>query len=300
MAGDRKTLIIICGQTATGKSALGIKIARDIDGEVISADSMQVYRGLESLTFPPTKEEMAEIKHHFISFLDPKDSFDVATFVRLAYERAMDIWSRGKAVIIVGGTGFYIKSLMYGIFQEETRDESIRAALLARIEAGEDLYKELSKIDPLSARKIHPNDKRRILRALEVFYKTGKPISYWKNKPVYTLKDKCDFSRAVILYMEKAALIERIERRVTTIRGDTVERLEPILRQGLSKTARQVIGIRQVEGVLRGEISLKSAREQIVKETYQYARRQMIWFRNQPCGTRLVNLYNAEIFLKEN
>ncbi len=298
MAGDRKTLIIICGQTATGKSALAIKIARDIDGEVISADSMQVYRGLESLTFPPTEEEMSGIMHHFISFLDPRDSFDVAAFVRLAYERAMDIWSRGKAVVIAGGTGLYIKSLMYGIFQEETRDESIRATLFARLETGEDLYEELSRIDPLSAAKIHPNDKRRIVRALEVFYKTGRPLSYWKTRPAYALKDRPDFARAVILYMEKDTLIERIRKRIATIDKDVIDRLEPVLKQNLSRTARQVIGIRQIEEVLKGRLSLESAREQMVRETYQYARRQMIWFRNQPCGVKLANLYNAERFLE--
>ena len=296
MAGDRKTLIIICGQTATGKSALAIKIARHIDAEIISADSMQIYKGLEFLTFPPSKDEMQGVKHHFISFLEPTETFDVATFVKLAYEKAIEIWEKGKAVIIAGGTGLYIKSLMYGMFMEDSRDDAIRKELKGRFDKGEDLYSELVRIDPASAGKLHPNDRRRIIRALEVYYKTGMPISVLQKERKFALKDLAGFSRAIVLYLPKELLIERIRNRISFIGDRELDMLSAVLKKGISKTAEKVIGIRQLRGVLEGRLYLEEAKDEIAKETYRYARRQMIWFRNQPCGTFLTHFYDAGRF----
>ncbi len=281
MGKAQRKLIIICGQTATGKSDLAISIASQIGAEIISADSMQIYKGLEFLTFPPNEQERRTVPHYFVSFLDPIKDYNVAMFVKQAYPVAVDIWERDKSVVVVGGTGLYIKCLLEGIFFSDSTDKRLRQQLQLEAKKGCNLYEKLVKVDKESAEKIHPNDLRRIIRALEVFYTTGRPISYWKKRRQYGLMTLADSIVVFVLYAERKLLLERMKKRIAKITEKDLDSLSQILERGISITAEKVIGLKELKAVLEGKISLSKAKEDILKQTYQYARRQKIWFRHQ-------------------
>ncbi len=274
---SNNVLYAIVGQTATGKSDRAIEIARSFGTEVVSADSMQVYRGLEFLTFPPSQEEMKEVRHHFISFISPREEFNVARYLDLARPVVESLWKEGRPVVVVGGTGLYVKVLMEGLFPFAGEDPELRRSLLVR-DRGE-LYRELCRVDPVAGQKIHPNDLRRIVRALEVYYSTGRPISYWwqrREGGIGRLAKEIVFT---VHLAPREVLYRRIRARLDRLSEEDVERFKEISSQGLSKTARKVLGVEEMEAVLRGEMDLETAKDRLAHRTYQYARRQAIWFR---------------------
>lgn len=274
-------VVVITGPTATGKTELGVLLARRLDGEVVSADSMQVYKCMDVGTAKPTKAEMGGVPHHMIDLISPFEEYSVSRYVEDAAGVCEDILSRGKTPVIVGGTGLYIESLVSGWdFERRPGDMALRADLEARYDAlgGGRLLEELAETDPERAAKLHPNDKKRIVRALEIA-RTGGNISAHdletkKRPPRYE-------TRTIVLgYADRAVLYERIDRRVDKMmeRGLVAE-VEKLLRMGLTPrhTAMQAIGYKEICAALRGECALADAVETVKRESRRYAKRQVSW-----------------------
>ena len=277
MAVERK-LWVILGPTASGKSDLALAFARRIGGEILSADSMQVYRGMDVGTAKPSPAERAEVRHHLIDVVDPDQPFTVARFV----EMADDVIRTARVPLIVtGGTPLYYKALFEGIFGGPGADEDVRQRLRAL--PGQELHRRLTEIDPAAAARIHANDTKRLVRALEVFELTGQPISSLQT----------DWSRPaprhaatwIGLSWDKEALNRRINARVKQmIAAGWIEEVRTLLvRHGdLSHTAAEATGYRELIAHVRGELPLEEAVERIKIATRQLARRQMKWFRRFP------------------
>lgn len=275
-------LLVIVGPTAVGKTAIAIQLAQRLNGEIISADSMQVYRGMDIGTAKPTLEEQAGVPHHMIDIVDPGEAFTVADFQKMAREKIDEVSARGRLPILAGGTGLYVRAVIdpYNFIPADT-DWNLRARLRQQArEAGlESLYKWLSGVDPIAAQRIHPNDERRIIRALEVYQTTGHPLSFWEQhtdqSPRYDLL-------MVGLHRPRAELYERINRRVDLmLEQGLLEEASKLLEQGLDEKfiARQAIGYKEFFAYLRGEESLEEATEKLKQGTRRYAKRQLTWFR---------------------
>ncbi len=276
----RYKLIVIAGPTACGKTGFAVRLARKLDTEIISADSMQVYKWLEFVTFAPVDPEEKRI-HHLVSFLDPGEEYDAARFVSGATDIIQHLWGKNLPAIVCGGTGMYIKALLEGLFPIGS-DVRIKNSLLeqAAAEGLDFLYRKLMQIDPLACEKIHKNDKRRIVRALEVFYMTGRPISQWQAE-TKGLADIAEVDFVGLIPSNRGWLRERIARRIDeNITEASLDKLSDILPK-LGKTSSKAIGVKELSLVLRGELNLDAAKEMMKASTYQYARRQMIWFRAQ-------------------
>ncbi len=282
-AKDKKTkLVIIAGPTAVGKTTLSIDLAKEFDAEIINADSRQIYKKLNIGTAKPTPEEQAEVTHHLVDIINPDEQFNAARFAELAKEEISKIINKGKRVFVVGGTGLYIKALVHGLFPAPPGDPKIKEELLAEASSYglRSLYKKLKKIDPVSARKIHPNDKQRIIRALEVFYLTGKPISKFQEK--HKFRNKEFETLKIVLYRDRKELYERINKRVLSMvsRG-MVEEVKSLLEEGYNPDLNSMtsIGYQHVARYISGDISLKRAIELLQRDTRRYAKRQLTWFR---------------------
>lgn len=282
VGNSRPQILAIIGPTASGKSALAIELARTMRGaEILSVDSMQVYRGMNIGTAKPTDAERAEIRHHLIEIVDPDETFTVATFVELAEAVIRDAQARQVPLIVTGGTPLYFKSLFEGIFEGPGADESIRARL--GTEETADLHRRLQSIDPAAAERIHLNDRRRLIRALEVFELTGQPISsfqtHWKSQ------QQKFAARWIGLTWNREALNRRINTRVKQMIADGwVDETRALLEKygTLSQTAGEATGYAELLDHVAGRISLDDAIEQIKIATRQLARRQMKWFRRFP------------------
>lgn len=279
---DKKKVIVVVGATASGKTSLAVELALKLGGEIISADSMQIYKGMFIATAQPTQEEKKGVPHHLIAFLDPSETYSVAQFVVDAGKCIDDIIARGKVPVIAGGTGLYIDSLLGGIDFGEVPDNSeMRAKLRARLEAegAEKLLAELSRIDPETAETLHINNIGRIMRALEVYYLTGETISQQKIKsrekgtqydPLYIYID----------YKDRQILYDRIGKRVDImVNNGLLEEAERFISLGEETTAKQAIGYKELKPYFNGECSLEEALDNLKKETRHYAKRQMTWFR---------------------
>ncbi len=282
-------VLCVVGPTASGKTALAVSLAKALDGEVISCDSMQIYRELSVGTAKPTPAEMQGIPHHMLDFADPRHPFSCADYVTMATACAHDIASRGKLPIFAGGTGLYLDSTVKGTAFSDApdTDSTVRDALneeCAR-DGIDGIYARLNAVDPASAAAIHKNNTKRVLRALEIYLVTGKPKSVWDAEshnapPVF---DACYIG---LDYKNRAILHDRINRRVTLMLEegllDEVRRLydEGYLPDG--STAAQAIGYKEFLAHLRGEMSLDEAAEQLRAATRQYAKRQLTWFRRNP------------------
>lgn len=279
---EKTFVIAVAGPTASGKTELGVRLAEHYGGEVVSADSMQIYKKMNIATAKPTKEEMRGIPHHLIDFVEPTESYSVARYKTDAQNAIEDITSRGKVPIIVGGTGLYIDSLLENIeFFDAEVDESLRQKLYERAEAegAEKLYSELLEIDPKSAEKIHSNNIKKVIRALEIYYATGRKIS-----------EQVDLSRlsgtpyeCVIIGLtsnDRQYLYDRINRRVDKMLelGLLEEAKEFYSVYGV-KTANQAIGYKEILPYLKGEKSLEECVEHLKMQTRRYAKRQLTWFR---------------------
>lgn len=276
-------LIVICGPTASGKTALAIKAAQLTGGEIVNADSMQIYKHMNIGTAKPTSEELAAAKHHLIGFVDPLKSFSVAEYVPLAHETIAGITSRGKTAILCGGTGLYINSVVNDVeFGEETGDSKLREelAVLAQEKGAEHLLKILGEFDPVSAARLHPNNVRRIIRAIEFYKTTGKPISVHQEE-TKLIKSRYKPLMLMIDY-DREKLYERINLRVDIMMREGLEdEVKSLVKMGCKKNMQsmQGIGYKEVMEYLDGNMSLEECTELIKQSSRRYAKRQLTWFR---------------------
>ena len=277
-------LIVLSGPTASGKSALGVLLAETLGGEIISADSMQIYRRMDIGTAKPTAEETRGIAHHMIDVAEPEEDYSVARYVEEASACAEDILSRGKLPILVGGTGLYIDSLLSGrTFAGGPADPALRTELSERYDeiGAAGLLGELRKVDPERAAKLHPADKKRIVRALEVYILTGKTITQ-HDAETQAIPPRYDAVRIALDYLDRADLYARIDRRVDVMleRG-LVDEVRALLDAGVPRTctAMQAIGYKEIVRALDGGCSIEEAAEEIRRESRRYAKRQLTWLR---------------------
>lgn len=274
-------VVAVVGPTASGKSDLAVEICRRFNGEAVSADSMQIYKGLDISTAKPTEEEKKGIPHYMMDFLDTKESFSVAEYQAMAGECIKDIHSRGKLPVIVGGTGLYIDTLLNNVrLTEDSFDEALRAKLLKRVEEEgiDSLLTELEKIDPEYASKMHPNNVKRIVRALEVWYSSG-----------VTMTEQIENSKAEspyeVLYLgldakERDFLYNRINMRVDIMLANGLEEeARDYFAQPDMSTSSQAIGCKELKPYFNGEMTLSEAAENLKQATRRYAKRQLTWFR---------------------
>ncbi|MCS7020518.1 MAG: tRNA (adenosine(37)-N6)-dimethylallyltransferase MiaA [Gemmataceae bacterium] len=284
---------VLTGPTASGKSTLAIRLAELMDGEIIALDSMTVYRGMDIGTAKPSVAERARVPHHLIDVLDPWQGLSVAWWLQQAERACQEILARGRRPLLVGGTPFYLKVLFYGLFPGPPADEKLRRQLEA--EAAQQgraaLHARLAQVDPVTAARLHPNDLRRVVRALEVFLLTGQPISTWQttwDTPAFASQPRPPLRRlpAVVLTLPRDLLYRRIEQRIDQMLQsgwlDEVQRLRQ-LPHPLSREARQALGYRQILDYLEGRLpSWELTLERIRIQTRQFAKHQLTWFRHLP------------------
>lgn len=273
-------LIFLVGPTAIGKTGISFELAKFIECEIISCDSMQVYKGMNVGTSKPAKILLGSIPHHLIDVIEPSEEFSVALFRGLSIKAIEEIVSRKKIPLLVGGSGLYVKVLIDGIFEAPTTDRELRDRLQQEAEelGTGALYRRLQEADRDSAVKIHANDLRRIIRALEVYEKAKVPISELRKKTA-GLGGKYDI-RIFGLNMERAALYGRIDERVDLMFSEgIVSEARALLEGKLSLTASQALGYKEVFGYLKGEYDLEEAKRLVKRNTRHFAKRQLTWFR---------------------
>ena len=273
-----KKVLSIVGPTAIGKTALSIKLAKQFPAEIISGDSMQIYKGMDIGTGKITQNEMQGIPHYMIDIKEPHESFSVAEFKELVEQYIAYIHERNKFPIIVGGTGLYIQSVLYDFeFTNRKRDENLSKQLeqLVKEKGVEPLYERLQKIDPEQAKKIHPNNYRRVIRAIEIYETTGLTMSEYhkrqKNEPKY------DYLM-IGLEMERTLLYKKINKRVDQM----IEEVKTLFEQGYEHTqAMKAIGYKELIPYFKGEQSLEQSIQLLKRNTRRYAKRQFTWFKNK-------------------
>ena len=278
----KEKVIVICGPTASGKTALSIELAKKINGEIISCDSMQIYKEMTIGTAKPTEEEMQGVKHYLIDFVSPDERYSVADYKRDAKKAIKEILKKGKTPIIVGGTGLYVDSLIYEIeYQDVDFDEKYREELERQVIEGglEELYQKAKEIDEEAIKKISPNDKKRILRILEIYHATGKNKTEQEKE---SRKKEVEYDYKVYaLNWERDKLYERINKRVDImIEQGLIEEVKLIYNKyDKFPTAMQGLGYKEVVEYLEGKITKEEMIEKIKQETRRYAKRQLTWFR---------------------
>ena len=274
-------VIVITGPTATGKTALGIALAEKIGGEVVGADSMQIYRRMTIGTAKPTPEEMRGVPHHMIDIADPCEDYSAARYGEEAAVCVDDIISRGKMPIIVGGTGLYIDALISGTQFAPGRETGLRDRLSGEYDAlgGEAMHERLRAVDPEAALRIHSNDKKRIVRALEVFLSTGMTLSE-HDAETKKVPPRYDALRIALTFEDRAMLYERIDRRVDLMmEKGLVDEVRSLLSDGVPRdgTAMQAIGYKEIADALDGRITMDEAVETVKRSSRRYAKRQLSW-----------------------
>lgn len=280
-------IIAVAGPTASGKSALALELCKRLDGELISLDSMQIYRGLDIGTAKPTKAEQAEVCHHMIDICEPTESFSAAEFAERAHKVIADVQSRGKKAVLCGGTGLYLDTVLGRLdFGEIESDEKLRGGLIAFAEenGAEALHERLREIDPQAAEKIHPNNVRRVARAIEIYELTGKTKTEHDREAI---SDSPYESLIIGLdYDDREVLYNRINRRVDAMIEAGLEgEVRSLVSRGLlsaESTAGQAIGYKEMLGYIAGDCSLGDAVEKIKLGTRRYAKRQLTWLRRNP------------------
>lgn len=284
----RNSILCIVGPTAVGKTALSIEAAKRMQAEIVSADSVQVYRGMDIGSAKPTKAERQGIPHHLIDCVDvDTPSFSVSAYFRLASEAISEISGRGRIPLVVGGSGLYVHALTYPMSFGVPSDMSVRKSLDdAYLASPETLYKRLADVDPASAAHIHLNDRKRVVRALEVFECSGKPLSAYGSDFDNAAGEAPPFSAILAgLTMERERLYRRIDLRVDQMLRDGLwDEARGIWNRGYPETlpAMQSIGYRQMFACFRGEMTMAETVELIKRETRRYAKRQMTWFKRDP------------------
>lgn len=297
-----KKLLILIGPTAVGKTKTSIELAKKFDGEIISGDSMQIYKKMDIGTAKIKPNEMEGIPHYLIDIRNPEEAFSVAEFQELVRNKIMDISNRGKLPMIVGGTGLYIQSVLYDYrFSDAPTNNEFREKLEIQAEKMGNMYlhDQLMKLDPLSAEKIHPNNVRRVIRALEILQCTGKTMSEWQQ----TQKPEPLYNAAIIgLTMEREQLYERINKRVDImIEEGLVDEVKSLYQKGIRGCQSiQAIGYKELYEYFDGKISLDQAIYSLKQNSRHYAKRQLTWFRNKMDVKwfDMTNLYHFDSFVK--
>lgn len=282
---EKKSLIILTGPTAVGKTKASIGLAKAIGGEIISADSMQVYRHMDIGSAKITKEEMADVPHYLIDVLEPEEEFHVVRFQQMAKAAMTDIYSRGKIPIIVGGTGFYIQALLYDIDFTENEGDSVyreKLEVLAKEKGAAYLHGQLAMVDPKSAEEIHANNIKRVIRALEFYHQTGQKISEHneRERQKESPYQFCYF----VLNDRRECLYERIDQRVDQmIRNGLVQEVQTLKERGCTKqmVSMQGLGYKEIFSYLEGDCSLEEAVYIIKRDTRHFAKRQLTWFKRE-------------------
>ena len=276
-------VIVIVGPTASGKTALSIELAKKINGEIISCDSMQIYKDMNIGSAKPTIEEMQGIKHYLIDIVEPTERFSVAEYKKRAEKAIEEILKKGKTPIVIGGTGLYANSLIYGIeYNEIEFDEKFRSELMKKAETDDGLqllYEEAKKIDPIAVEKISNNDKKRIIRILEIYNSTGKTKTEQEQE---SRKNAVKYDYKVFaINMERTVLYERINKRVDImIEQGLIEEVKNILKKyNEFPTAMQAIGYKEIVEYLNGDLTKQEAIDKIKQESRRYAKRQITWFK---------------------
>ena len=281
------TVLCVVGPTATGKTKMGVALAKRFDGEVVSVDSMQLYRGMAIGTAAPTREEMEGIPHHMVAVADPAESWSAARYVHAADACVQDILGRGRLPVLVGGTGLYLDALIRGTdFAAGSQGTELRQQLQrrARQEGTETLLEELRRIDPAAAQKLHLRDEKRIIRALEVWYETGRTITE-HDRQERQRPPKYDALYIGLDFLDRQDLRDRIDKRVDTmVEQGLLEEVETLLASGLPRdaTALQAIGYKQFLAVAEGTATRQEAIAEVKLRSRQYAKRQLTWLRRNP------------------
>lgn len=273
---EKTKIICVVGATASGKTDLSVKLAKAVDGEIVSADSMQVYKNMPIATAVATKEEQDGVPHHLVEFLNTDETFSVADYVELAKSKIAEITSRGRVPIVAGGTGLFVDSLVKNIsFSEVGSNAEIRTELAEK--SNEELYEKLLKLDPNAAVDIHPNNRKRVIRALELCMSGTSKTE--QNENSLLCDSPYDALYIGIGYKDRQKLYDRINKRVDLMleAGLENEARQMLGKQGL--TARQAIGHKELQPYIDGKITLDEATENLKRETRRYAKRQLTWFR---------------------
>ena len=282
-------LLVIAGPTASGKTALAIELARRIDAEIVGADSQQVYRNFDLGTAKPSAEELAAVPHHLVSVVEPQEPFSAARYQAMADEAIAAIHARGKRVVVVGGTGLYIRILLHGVTAAPGKDPEVRARLEEEMErlGRPALHERLARVDPETAARISPNDAVRIIRALEIHTLTGQPASEHRRQHGFA-EERHPF-RLFVLEPPRDALYERINRRVDVMWNEgLLEETRALVERGFRDASpMRSVGYVQALSVLEGRMTREAAVEDHAKQTRHYAKRQLTWFRRE-VGARFI------------
>jgi tRNA dimethylallyltransferase len=276
-------IVIVLGPTAVGKSEVALELAGKLNGEIVNADSQQVYRHMDIGTGKPSKDDRERVRHHLIDIVNPDEEFNAALFRRLATDAIAEICSRGRNVFLCGGTGLYLKALTQGLFEGPGQDSALRAVLEKEIaDLGlSAVYQRLLQLDPTVASTIHPNDRQRIIRALEVHQLTGKPLSAWHKR--HGFQESFFTGLKIGLNRERSELYDLINRRSEEMaRGGLLDEVRALIARGFGLDLKplQSVGYRQMGAVLQGEMTLAEALEEMKQETRHLAKRQLTWFRH--------------------
>jgi tRNA dimethylallyltransferase len=278
----KKKIICLIGPTAAGKTEVAIELAKRVGAEIISCDSMQIYKEIDIASCKPDKKKRKTIPHYLTDIISPSQDYNAARFRASAEKIISDIHKRGKIPLIVGGTGLYLRALLDGLFTGPGQNRALRKrlSLQAKKHGKAYLYEKLKKADPRAAGGIHPHDLRRVIRALEVYEETGLPISVLKKKTRGIREKYKVYSFG--LKWPRSELYERIEKRVDGMfRRGVVAEIRRLAKRRVSRTAKSLLGYKEVEGFLKGEYSRDEARELLKKNTRRYAKRQIGWFRRE-------------------
>jgi tRNA dimethylallyltransferase len=281
MSRDFEHCWFLTGPTAAGKSAVGVELARRIGAEIVSMDSMALYRGMDIGTAKPSGEQRRAVPHHLIDIIEPQEEFSLAQYVEAARACVEDIRQCGRQVLFVGGTPLYLKALLRGIFEGPPADEAFRRQLReeARRHDPEWLHEQVKNVDPTAAAKLHPNDAKRLVRALEVFHKSGVPISRLQQQ--FDVGRPAEACRVFVLDWPRPELHRRIDARVDAMFAQgLVEEVRRLLNGSLSKTARQAVGYKELIEHLDGYTDLRATLELVKLHSHQLAKRQCTWFRS--------------------
>ena len=278
-------IIIICGPTALGKTSTAINVAGAFNGEIIGADSMQIYRYMDIGTAKPTTDEQSRVAHHMIDLINPDEHFDARQFAEMANEKIIKLYASGVTPFVVGGTGLYIKALVHGLFKAGRADIRARERLQeqARIYGADSLYQKLRRHDPDTAERIHPNDSYRIIRALEVYELTGKPITAFQRE--HGFKNHRFRALKIGLHINREVLYDRINHRVDAmIDSGFLDEVKGLLDMGYSDDLKsmQSIGYRHLIDFIKGRCSWDETLRTLKRDTRRYAKRQLTWFKADP------------------
>jgi len=308
LPGERPALPVLVGCTAAGKTELSLELAERLGAEILSMDSMLVYRGLDVGTAKPTAVQRARVPHHLIDLVEPDERYDVQRYLQDFEAAERDVRSRGALPLVVGGTGFYLQAILFGLFAGPPVDPELRARIetRAREEGLALLHAELGERDPASAARIHPNDRKRVVRALEVLEQTGRPLSEWQAEWGWKGEERPGRPRRIVgLAREEPGLTDRIRARTHEMleAGWVEEALRVRAGAGFGPTAIQALGYREVLAHADGELTCSELVERIVLRTRQFARRQRTWFRRfaeilwiGPDDASAVEAVEAELF----